>query len=91
MAQKLFTVPELMLRIIGFATIRSIVALGGTCNLGREYMQEALAGFIHAMLDPYFPSLGVYPIFFSFTIFANHQIQLIRSLFGNLYRLPKVQ
>lgn len=88
MARKLFSIPELMTRIIGFATIHSIVAIGGTCVLGRDYMQETLGGFIQAMLDPYFPSLGTSFIFLHVVILIHHYTQTTRSCSGKSCRLP---
>lgn len=58
MAELLFNLHELMSRVLAFATIHSIVALGGTCKLGRDYMQDVLRSLIKAMLVPYFPLHG---------------------------------
>lgn len=58
MAHELFYLPELMSQVLSFASIRSMVTLGGTCKLGRYYMQDALNTLIQAILIPYFPLLG---------------------------------
>lgn len=58
MAGRVFPLFELMEKILGYATMHTIVSVGHTNNMGRDYMQDALAKLVRSVLDPYFSREG---------------------------------
>lgn len=57
-AKKFFYVPGLMEYAMNFANIQTIIAVGKSCQRGRDYMQATLASLIRVMLRPFLPEVG---------------------------------